>query len=94
MFQRRPTRVQMVMIALMGVAFGALGLWLIPELIGVFSSGTEDTYSEWVFDLDLWAVLGIGSLHAVAGVAFIWSAGHFIEGYARRRRVEKRTREL
>lgn len=76
------------MIVLMGVAFGALALWLIPELIGVFSLAAEDTYSEWVWDLDWWAVLSIAALHGVAGVTLVWSAGHFIEGYRRRRREE------
>lgn len=87
-FRRSPTKVQKVMIALMAVAFGALGLWLIPELIGVFSPAVEDTYSEWVFDLPPVWVLAIAGLHGVAGVVLVWSAGHFIEGYSRRRKEE------
>ena len=56
--QRKPTKVQKKMIGLMGGAFGLMFLWLIPELQGIFSSGTEDTYSEWVFDLPLWGTPG------------------------------------
>lgn len=94
MFRRAPTKVQKLMIVLMAIAFGALGIWLIPELIGVFSPAAEDTYSEWVWDLDLWAVLSIAGVHGIAGVVLVWSAGHFIEGYSRRRKLEKRTRDL
>ena len=83
--QRKPTRVQKAMIFLMALAFTALLLWAIPELIGVVSPAAEDTYSEWVWDLPLWAVLVIAGLHAVAGLLFVWSAGHFIEGYRRRK---------
>lgn len=77
------------MIILMGIAFGALFVWLVPELIGVFSPAAEDTYSEWVWDQDLWAVLSIAGLHGIAGVVLIWSAGHFIEGWKRRRDIER-----
>lgn len=90
MFRRSPTRVQWVMIVLMGVAFGALLLWTIPELLGVASPDAEDTYSEWVWDLPFWTgVLPIVILHLIAGVLLIWSAGHFIEGYRRRRDIEE-----
>ena len=88
-YQRRPTTVQTVMIVCMGVAFGALFIWLVPELLGAFSPAAEDTYSEWVWDQPLWQVLTIASLHMVAGIAFIWSAGHFIEGWKRRRDDER-----
>lgn len=94
MCRRKPTRIQKVMIVLMAIAFAALGLWAVPEVLGVLSETAEDTYSEWVWDLDLWAVIGIAALHGIAGVLMVWSAGHFIEGYARRRKVEKRTRDL
>ncbi len=90
MFQRKPTRVQLIMIILMGIAFGALLVFLVPELIGVVNSTGEDTYSEWVWDLPLPAVISIAVLHGLAGVAFVWSAGHFIEGWSRRRRKEKK----
>ena len=87
--QRKPTSVQKKMIYLMGGAFGFLFIWLVPELQGVISSGEEDTYSEWVWDLPgIWMYV-VSALHAVAGVAFVWSAGHFIEGYKRRRNREK-----
>lgn len=89
MFQRKPSKVQKLMIALMGIAFAALLIWLVPELIGVLSPAAEDTYSEWVWDLPFGPLLGIVLLHGVAGILMIWSAGHFIEGYRRRRRKEQ-----
>ena len=73
------------MITYMAVAFFSLFLWLIPEVQGILSKKPEDTYSEWVWDLPLWATLGIAALHLVAGILFVWSAGHFIEGWNARR---------
>lgn len=89
MFQQDPTPVQRIMIALMAVAFIALMLWLVPELIGVFDPATEDTFSEWVFDLSFGPVLSISVLFIFTGVAFVWAGGHFLEGYKRRRRIEE-----
>ncbi len=85
MKQRKATPIQKTMIGLMAVAFLSLGLWLIPEVRGIFSKQPEDTYSEWVWDLPLWAMLAIAAFHLVAGVLFVWSAGHFIEGWQARR---------
>lgn len=73
------------MIALMGLAFGALAAFLVPELIGVLSPGTEDTFSEWVWDLPTWAVWVVSVLFVLAGVPLIWAAGHFLEGNSRRK---------
>lgn len=83
--QRKPTRVQKTMIGFMAAAFTSLFLWLIPEVQGIVSKKPEDTYSEWVWDLPLWAVLVIAGLHLVAGILFVWSAGHFLEGWSMRR---------
>lgn len=80
-----PTGVQKLMIALMIPVWVSLFLWLIPEVRGIFDPAAEDTYSEWVWDLPLWATLSIAALHLLAGVLFIWSAGHFIEGWVNRR---------
>lgn len=85
MQQRKPTPVQKLMIALMVPVWVSLFLWLIPEVRGVISSATEDTYSEWVWDLPLWAMLSIAVLHLVAGVLFVWSSVHFVEGWIARR---------
>ncbi len=85
MKQRKPTKPQQAMIALMAIAFTSLALWLIPEVQGIISKKPEDTYSEWVWDLPLWATLTIAAFHLVAGVLFVWSAGHFIEGWQARR---------
>lgn len=85
MRQRRPTRVQKLMIVYMVVAFSSLFMWLIPEVSGILSKKPEDTYSEWVWDLPLWGMLAISFLHLVAGILFVWSAGHFIEGFNARR---------
>lgn len=83
--QRKPTPVQVAMITLMGLAYFFMATWLIPEVKGVLDPAAEDTYSEWVWDLPGWAVLSIAAFHLVAGVLFVWSAGHFIEGWNARR---------
>ena len=88
-FKTAPTKAQGVMIVLMAVALVALLLWTIPELIGVFSDKAEDTYSEWVWDLPLWAIGSIVFLQITAGILLIGSSWHFLEGYGRRRRIEK-----
>lgn len=89
-YQRSLTRVQKVMAALMTAVFLLLAIWLVPEIVGVISPEAEDTYSEIIFDLDWWAVLAVSGLHLIAGVVFVWSAGHFIEGHRRRRTHERR----
>lgn len=85
MKQRKATGVQNLMIGLMLIVWGSLFMWVVPEVRGIFNPADEDTYSEWVWDLPLWAVLTIAGLHLIAGVLFVWSAGHFIEGYMGRR---------
>lgn len=87
--QRKMTPVQKWMAGLMTVAFLALAAWAVPEINGILDPAGEDTYSEIIFDLPLVWVLLISGLHLVAGVAFVWSAGHFIEGYQRRRKHQK-----
>lgn len=83
--QVKATPVQALMATLMGVAYLALFIFTIPELKGIFQGdGGEDTYSEWVWDLPAWAVYTIAAIHLVAGVALVWSSGHFIEGMLRR----------
>jgi len=83
-FQKKATAVQASMVTLMAVVFASLFVFLIPEIRGIVAGGEEDTYSEWVWDLNPWAVYTIATLHILAGVAFIWSGGHFIEGMLRR----------
>jgi len=78
------------MIALMAVVFALLFIWLIPETIGLFDPATEDTFSEWVFDLALFPVVVISVLFIITGGTFLWAGGHFLEGYKRRRRAEER----
>lgn len=89
-FRRSLTKVQKVMAGLMTGVFLLLGAWLVPEIAGVIFPEAEDTYSEIIFDLPWLAVLAVSGLHLVAGVVFVWSAGHFIEGYKRRRGIERR----
>lgn len=83
-FQVKPTGVQSLMIALMGLAYAALFIFTIPEVRGILAGGEEDTYSEWVWDLPPWAVYAIAAVHLIAGIALVWSSGHFIEGMIRR----------
>ena len=88
-FRRAPTKVQALMVGLMVIALTALLAWVVPELIGVFSENAEDTYSEWVWDLPFWGVATIVVLQCIAGLLLIGSSWHFLEGYGRRRRIEK-----
>ena len=88
-FRRPATRVQRVMAVLMIIALTALLLWTIPELIGVFSGNTEDTWSEWVWDQSFGVVLTIVIISILAAVLLIGSSWHFLEGYRRRRLIEQ-----
>lgn len=69
----------------MMAAYTTLLIWVVPELMGVFNPATEDTYSEWVWDLPAWAVITIAVLHFIAGAVFLWSSVHFIHGWWVRR---------
>lgn len=89
-FRVSPTKKQIPMVILMAIVWISLFLWVIPEIFGVISPEFEDTYSEWVWDLPIWGLLVIVFLHVVAGILLLWSAGHFVEGYVRRRRKEGR----
>lgn len=91
-FRKAATPVQRIMVALMAIAFGALILWVIPELIGVFSPAAEDTYSEWVWDQNPWLVYTISAVQVLAGILLVGSAWHFLEGHHRRRRLERKDR--
>ena len=88
-FLREPTKVQRIMIALMVVAYTALTVFLYPEITGIVSGGFEDTFSEWVWDAPGWIFWLITVFHFLAGAAFLWSSGHFIEGRIRRRKQER-----
>ena len=77
----------------MSIAFGSMLLWAIPELIGSFSPEAEDTYSEWVWDLPFFWLMVIVGLQTIAGLLMIGSNWHFIEGYFRRRKIEKNRRK-
>lgn len=77
------------MLALVGGAFFLLLLFLVPEAIGITSPAEEDTLSEVVFDWPLWATLLTSALFALFGGLAVWAAGHFIEGWIRRRKKER-----
>lgn len=83
--QRKATRRQRLLVWLMGGALGFLGVWTVPEVIGILSDNAEDTYSEWVWDLPAWGVASVTAAHGLVGVLFVWSAGHFVEGWLSRR---------
>ena len=88
-FRVKPTKTQAVMVGLMVLAFSAMLVWVVPELMGVFSEAAEDTYSEFIWDLPLGWVIGVVVLQVIAGILLIGSSWHFLEGYGRRRRIEK-----
>jgi hypothetical protein len=73
------------MILLFTVAAICLVAFAVIELAGVFNPATEDTFTEWVADLDLIYVLAIGGLSAVVGAFGIWSLGHYLEWWGRRK---------
>lgn len=87
-YRRPPTRPQWVMLALMGTVFALMAVWAVWEIRGIFSPQAEDTYSEWFFDLPLGWLIPLAALHLLAGVLFVWSSLHFIEGWVRRRQDE------
>lgn len=93
-FRRPATKVQKIMAVLMVVAFLSLLIWVIPEMMGILSPGAEDTWSEFVWDQPLGVVIVISLIHGIAALLLAGSAWHFLEGYARRRRAEKRVKEL
>ena len=70
----------------MAVAVVSLVTFAVIELVGVFNVTPEDTFTEWVADLELWAVLAIGGFSALVGVFAIWSMGHYLEWWGARRR--------
>ena len=88
-FRVKPTKTQAFMVGLMVIAFSAMLLWVVPEMVGVFSPAAEDTYSEFIWDLPFWAVVVVVLLQCAAGLLLIGSSWHFLEGYGRRRRIEK-----
>ena len=94
MFRRSPTRRQWMMIVLMGIALAALIGWGVVELGGVFSEAKEDTHSEWVWDLPLWSILLLSAVQIVVGILAVASTWHYLEGWARRRRTERRLRDV
>lgn len=78
------------MIALLTIALAAIVAFAVPEVAGIISPGAEDTFSEWVWDLPLWAVLSISLVFSVVAVIAAWAGVHFIEGYVTRRRKERK----
>ncbi len=76
---RRATRSQKIMGLLMGGVFVLAGIWLVPEIIGIVSPATEDTYTELVRDQPGWWFWPIVIGHLIMGVLSTWAALHFIE---------------
>lgn len=79
------SRPQKIMAALMSGAFLLLAAWLVPEIKGIIDGRPNDTYSEIITRLPWPAVIAVSVLHLIAGVLFVWSAGHFIEHRLRRK---------
>lgn len=87
--RRTATKAQALMVWLMGVAIAALLGFGVVEMMGVVDAAPEDTYTEWIADLPAAVIVGVTIVHVVAGILFIWSAGHFWEWYGRRRGEER-----
>ena len=88
-FRRRPTTVQWVMIGALSAAFVSIAVFVVPEVVGILSSSSEDTFSEWVWDLELPGVIAISLVFAVVAIIAAWASVHFIEGWVARRRRER-----
>lgn len=93
MFQRRPTPAQWVMIVCAAVILVALIVFGIWEIRGIVDPTLEDTFSEWVWDLDLWVLVPMTGISLILAIVFGWFTIHIWEGYVRRRRRERRLRE-
>lgn len=88
-YQVEPTLAQRVMIVCAGIILVALivfGWW---EVRGILSGVAEQTFSEWVWDLDLWVLIPLTVVSFVLAITFGWFTIHIWEGYVRRRRRER-----
>lgn len=72
------------------LALIVLGIW---EISGIFSGIPEQTFSEWVWDLDLWVLIPLTLISLILAIVFGWFTIHIWEGYVARRRIEKKRRE-
>lgn len=77
------------MIACIATAFLALAVFVVPEVVGIINPASEDTFSEWVWDLRLPGVIAISAVFMVVAIIAAWAAVHFIEGWVERRRRER-----
>ena len=93
-FQAKATRIQRIMIGLMLIVYLALIVWSFPEIAGIISETAEDTFSEWVWDTPDWIFWPLTVFHGIAGGIFVWSAGHFIEGRQRRKKIARKRKML
>lgn len=88
-FRRKATKAQKAMIGCMAVAYAGLIGFLFWEIPGALDTIRENTLSEWVWDLPLPFVLSISGLFFLTAAVMAWAGGHFIEGYFRRRQIER-----
>ena len=93
-FRRAATKTQAIMVALISAVVALLVAFGVFEFQGVFSTRAEDTFSEWVWDQPFGVVLAVSIVFLLVGVLAVGSAWHFLEGYGRRRRIEKRAKAL
>lgn len=89
-YQRKATKVQVLMAVLIGVCFLSLVGFAIPEIAGIISPELEDTFSEFIWDLPLAVVIPITVVFLIVGVIASWAGVHFIEGWVERRKHERR----
>ena len=78
MRQVAPTRAQWIMIFFLSlIVIGLVGAG-IYEIKGIIDPATEDTISEWVFDLPTWANTTISIASFILGGILSWSAIHYV----------------
>lgn len=89
-YQRDPTPAQWVMIICIAVILVALIIFGIWEINGILSGIPEQTFSEWVWDLEVWALIPFTAVSMVLTIVLGWFTLHIWEGYISRRRRERK----
>lgn len=92
--QLKPTPAQWVMIACAAIALVALIVFGVWEIRGIIDPALEDTFSEWVWDLDLILLIPLTAISLILAIVFGWFTIHIWEGYVMRKRLSHRIQEI